>query len=79
MAKERKNQVKKQKTPVTSVVRKLARKLTYLVLALALIFVIYLVDRSKLLDPKISWEIDGVLVTDAQRYEDLIKPLIDNK
>lgn len=79
MAKERKNQVKKQKTPVTSVVRKLARKLAYLVLALALIFVIYLVDRSKLLDPKISWEIDSVLVTDAQRYEDLIKPLIDNK
>ena len=48
-------------------------------LALALIFVIYLIDRSKLLDPKISWEIDGELVTDAQRYEDLIKPLINNK
>jgi cell division protein FtsQ len=79
MAKERKNQVKKQKTPVTGVVRKLSRKLAYLVLAFAFIFVIYLIDRSKLLDPKISWEIDGKLVTQAHRYEDLIKPLINNK
>jgi len=79
MPKERKNQVKKQKTPLMSVVRNLARKLAYLLLAFALIFVVYLVDRSKLLDPKIAWEIDGQLVSDAQRYEDLVKPLINNK
>ena len=63
MAKERKNQAKKQKTPLTSVVKNLAQKLAYLGLALALIFVLYLIDRSKLLDPKISWEIDGELIT----------------
>jgi len=79
MPKERKNQEKKQKTPLMSVVRNLARKLAYLLLAFALIFVVYLVDRSKLLDPKIAWEIDGQLVSDAQRYEDLVKPLINNK
>jgi len=79
MARERKNQAKKQKTPLTSVLRNLARKLAYLLLTLSLIFVIYLIDRSKLLDPKIAWEINGELVSDAQRYEDLIKPLIKNK
>ena len=79
MARERQNQVKKQKTPLTSVVRNLLRKLAYLFLACSLIFVIYLIDRSKLLDPKIAWEIDGELVSDAQRYEDLVKPLIKNK
>jgi cell division protein FtsQ len=79
MAKEKTNQAKKQKTPVASVVKNLAKKLAYLVLSLALIFVIYLIDRSKLLEPRISWEINGELITDAQRYEDLIKPLMNNK
>ena len=79
MAKEKTNQAKKQKIPIASVVKNLAKKLAYLVLSLALIFVIYLIDRSKLLDPRISWEINGELVTDAQRYEDLIKSLMNNK
>ena len=79
MTRKRQNQVKKQKTPLTSVVRNLLRNLAYLFLAFSLIFVIYLIDRSKLLDPKIAWEIDGELVSDAQRYEDLVKPLIKNK
>ena len=79
MAKERTNQVKKQKTPLKSVLRNFARKLAYLLLSFSLIFVIYLIDRSKLFEPKIAWEINGELVSDAQRYEDLVKPLIQNK
>ena len=79
MAKERTNQVKKQKTPLKSVFRNFARKLAYLLLSFSLIFVIYLIDRSKLFEPKIAWEINGELVSDAQRYEDLVKPLIQNK
>ena len=79
MAKERTNQVKKQKTPLKSFFRNFARKLAYLLLSFSLIFVIYLIDRSKLFEPKIAWEINGELVSDAQRYEDLVKPLIQNK
>ena len=79
MAKERKNQLKKQKTPLLSVFKNLARKLTYLLLVLSLIFVIYLIDRSNLLDPKISWEINNQLVASSNRYESLINPLINNK
>ena len=79
MAKERTNQVKKQKTPLKSFFRNFARKLAYLLLSVSLIFVIYLIDRSKLFEPKIAWEINGELVSDAQRYEDLVKPLIQNK
>ena len=79
MAKARKNQLKKQKTPLLSVFKNLARKLTYLLLVLSLIFVIYLIDRSNLLDPKISWEINNQLVASSNRYESLINPLINNK
>jgi len=79
MAKERKNQAKKQKTPLKSVLKNLAQKLAYLGLALALIFVLFLIDQSKLLNPKISWEIDGQLISHAQQYEDLITPLTNNK
>ena len=79
MAKARKNQLKKQKTPLLSVFKNLARKLTYLLLVLSLIFVIYLIDRSNLLDPKISWEINNQLVASSNRYESLTNPLIKNK
>ena len=79
MAKARKNQLKKQKTPLLSVFKNLARKLTYLLLVLSLIFVIYLIDRSNLLDPKISWEINNQLVASSNRYESLTNPLINNK
>ena len=79
MAKARKNQLKKQKTPLLSVFKNLARKLTYLLLVLSLIFIIYLIDRSNLLDPKISWEINNQLVASSNRYESLINPLINNK
>ncbi|MDC0198425.1 FtsQ-type POTRA domain-containing protein [Candidatus Thioglobus sp.] len=79
MAKERKNQLKKQKTPLLSVFKNLARKLAYLLLALSLFFVIYLIDRSNLLDPKISWEINNQLVASSNRYESLTNPLIKNK
>ena len=79
MAKARKNQLKKQKTPLLSVFKNLTRKLTYLLLVLSLIFVIYLIDRSNLLDPKISWEINNQLVASSNRYESLINQLINNK
>ena len=79
MAKERKNRLKKQKTPPLSVLKSIARKLIYLFLALSIVFAVYLIDRSKLLDPNISWEIDGELITEAKRYDDVIEPLINNK
>ena len=79
MAKERKNQLKKQKTPLLSVLKSIARKLIYLFLALSIVFFVYLIDRSKLLDPNISWEIDGELIIEANRYDDVIEPLISNK
>ena len=79
MAKERKNQIKKQKTPLLSVLKSIARKLIYLFLALSFVLVLYAIDRSKLLDPNISWEIDGELITEAKRYDDVIEPLINNK
>jgi len=79
MAKERKNQIKKQKTPLLSVLKSIARKLIYLFLALSFVLVLYAIDRSKLLDPNISWEIDGELIIEANRYDDVIKPLISNK
>lgn len=79
MAKERKNQVKKQKTPLLSVLKSIARKLIYFFIALSIVFALYLIDRSKLLDPNISWEIDGKLITEAKRYDDVIEPLINNK
>jgi len=64
MAKERKNQLKKQKTPLLSVLKSIARKLIYLFLALSIVLVLYAIDHSKLLDPNISWEIDGKLITE---------------
>ncbi len=79
MAKERKNQIKKQKTPLLSVLKSIARKLIYLFLALSFVLALYAIDRSKLLDPNISWEIDGELITEAKRYDAVIEPLINNK
>ena len=79
MAKKRKNQLKKQKTPLLSVLKSIARKLIYLFLALSIVLVLYAIDHSKLLDPNISWEIDGKLITKSNRYDDVIEPLINNK
>ena len=79
MAKERKNQIKKQKTPLLSVLKSIARKLIYLFLALSFVLVLYAIDRSKLLDPNISWEINGELITETSQYDAVIKPLINNK
>ncbi|MBC48025.1 MAG: hypothetical protein CMO27_03915 [Thiotrichales bacterium] len=79
MAKERINRPKQQKQPLKSVLRKVFNKLTYFLLALSIVFAIYLIDRSKLLEPHISWEIDGELTTQAYIYDDLIKPLLKNK
>ena len=79
MAKERINRPKQQKQPLKSVLIKVFNKLTYFFIALSIVFVIYLIDRSKLLEPHISWEIDGELTTQAYKYDDLIKPLLKNK
>ena len=79
MAKERINRPKQHKQPLKSVLRKVFNKLTYFLLALSIVFAIYLIDRSKLLEPHISWEIDGELTTQAYKYDDLIKPLLKNK
>jgi cell division protein FtsQ len=79
MAKERINRPKQQKQPLKSVLKKVFNKLTYFLLALSIVFAIYLIDRSKLLEPHISWEIDGELTTQAYKYDDLIKPLLKNK
>ena len=79
MAKERINRPKQQKKPLKSVLKKVLRILMYFLIALSVVFIIYLIDRSKLLEPHISWEIDGELTTNAHQYDNLIKPLLDNK
>jgi len=79
MPKERINRPKQQKKPLKSVLKKVYKLSLYLLLALSILFVIYLIDRSKLLKPHISWEIDGELTTHAYQYDDLIKPLLNNK
>ncbi|MDP6162929.1 MAG: cell division protein FtsQ/DivIB [Candidatus Thioglobus sp.] len=79
MPKERINRPKQQKKPLKSVLKKVYKVSLYLLLALSILFVIYLIDRSKLLKPHISWEIDGELTTHAYQYDDLIKPLLNNK
>ena len=79
MAKERINRPKQQKKPLKSVLKKVYKVSLYLLLALSILFVIYLIDRSKLLKPHISWEIAGELTTHAYQYDDLIKPLLNNK
>ena len=79
MAKERINRPKQQKKPLKSVLKKVLRILMYFLIALSVVFIIYLIDRSKLLNPHISWKIDGELTTNAYQYDDLIKPLLNNK
>ena len=79
MAKERINRPKQQKKPLKSVLKKVLRILMYFLIALSVVFIFYLIDRSKLLEPYISWEIEGELTTNAHQYDNLIKPLLDNK
>ena len=79
MAKERLNRPKQQKKPLKSVLKRALKICIFFLIAFSIAFVVYLVDRSKLLEPHISWEIDGELTTHAHQYDDLIKPVLNNK
>ena len=79
MAKEPLNRLKEPRKPVKLVILGLLKKLTYLFIFLLLAGLIYVIDGSELLEPKISWEIDGSLATETAQYDQLIKPLLNNK
>ena len=79
MARERKNYVKKQKKPFKYVLNKIFKSVFYLLLALSIVFLIYLIENSTLLKPNVSWEIKGELQAQAYEYDELIKPLLNNK
>jgi len=79
MARQRKNYVKKQKKPFKYFLNKILKLVFYLLLTLSIAFLIYLVEKSTLLKPNISWEIKGELQAQAYEYDELIKPLLKNK
>ena len=79
MAKERLNRPKQQKKPLKRVLKRALKICIFFLIAFSITFVVYLVDRSKLLEPHISWEIDGELTTHAHQYDNLIKPVLNNK
>jgi cell division protein FtsQ len=79
MARERKNYVKKQKKPFKYVLNKIFKSVFYLLLALSIVFLIYLIENSTLLKPNVSWEIKGELQAQAYEYDELIEPLLINK
>jgi len=79
MARQRKNYVKKQKKPFKYFLNKIFKSVFYLLLTLSIAYLIYLVEKSTLLRPNISWEIKGELQAQAYEYDELIKPLLKNK
>jgi cell division protein FtsQ len=79
MAREKKNHVKKQKKPFKYVLNKIFKSVFYLLLALSIVFLIYLIENSTLLKPNVSWEIKGELQAQAYEYDELIEPLLINK
>tara|TARA_B110000261_G_scaffold74715_1_gene86612 strand:+ start:155 stop:883 length:729 start_codon:yes stop_codon:yes gene_type:complete len=79
MARERKNYVKKPKKPFKYVLNKIFKSVFYLLLALSIVFLIYLIENSTLLKPNVSWEIKGELQAQAYEYDELIEPLLINK
>ena len=79
MAKEKLNQIKKPKKPLREVLFQLLKKLIYLLIVLSIARLIYVFDNSNLLEPKISWDIDGDLATQTYQYDELIEPLLSNK
>ena len=79
MAKARLNQIKKSKKSFRVILIQFLKKFIYLLLILAVAWLIYLFDKSNLLDPKISWEISGDLVIQPYKYDELIKSLLSNK
>ena len=79
MAKERLNRLIEPKRPFKLVILGFLKKLTYLFVFLLFAGLIYVIDSSDLLEPKISWEVDGSLTTETAQYDQLIKPLLNNK
>ena len=79
MAKERLNRLKEPRKPFKLVILGFLKKLTYLFVFLLFAGLIYVIDSSDLLEPKISWEVDGSLTTETAQYDRLIKPLLNNK
>ena len=79
MTRERKNLVKKQKKPFKYFLNKIFKSVFYLLLALSIVFLIYLIENSTLLKPNVSWEIKGELQAQAYEYDELIEPLLINK
>ena len=51
MAKERLNRPKQQKKPLKSVLKRALKICIFFLIAFSITFVVYLVDRSKLLEP----------------------------
>ena len=79
MAKERLNRLKEPRKPFKLVLLKFLKKLTYLFIFLLFAGLIYVIDSSDLFEPKISWEVDGILTIETAQYDQLIKPLLNNK
>ncbi len=79
MARQRKNYVKKQKKPFKYFLNKIFKSVFYLLLTLLIAYLIYLVENSSLLKPSFSWETKGELQTQTYEYDELIKPLLNNK
>ena len=79
MAKERINRLKEPRKPFKFVLLESLKKLTYLFIFLLIAGLIYVIDSSNLFEPKISWEVDGILTTETAQYDRLIKPLLNNK
>ncbi len=73
------NRLKKEKRPVKFSLLKLVKRLIYLFLIVSLASLIYIADRSDIFDPSISWEGDEKTLDNIKRYENSIKPLLDNK
>ena len=79
MAKEQLNRLKEPRKPFKVVLFESLKKLTYLFIFLLFAGLIYVIDSSDLFEPKISWEVDGILTTETAQYDQLIKPLLNNK
>ena len=79
MARFKQNQIKQPKKPFTYVLNKLFKIVIYLLLVSSIAYLIYIIEDSKLLNPEISWKINGELKTQVYEYDEFIKPLISNK
>ncbi len=79
MARLRNNQIKKPKKSFKYFLLKLFKTAIYLLLTFSIVFIIYQLENLALFKPNISWEINGKLKTQANEYDELIKPLMTNK